>query len=437
MVFEVALSGIQASTKDLEVTGNNIANSATDGFKSSRIHFADLYSYGTYGSGSSAVGHGVKVSRISQSFTTTGYRPTNSSLDLSINGNGFFVLSDNGAKIYSRAGNFTVDKDNYIVNGNNQRLNGLRADSLGNITGATGDIQISRANIAPLATSNARFDVNMVDSATPSTANWAGGSNPTVDTYYNTSTSTVYDSLGNAHRLTAYFIKADSSAAAGAPNAASPPGTMNQWYVAYQIDGVDVPPLTGTQNTDNLFRVNFNPDGTFANAQDTTNTNLTNNLIPLSLNLGNGSNTLNINVDMTSCTQYGGTFSARNVTSDGYATGSFAGLNVSESGQIVGRYTNGLSMVVGQLQLAKFASEEGLQNLGNVAWAETIDSGQPVVGVPLSSGLGSIKSGYLEQSNVDLTGELVHLISAQRNFQANAQTIRTGDAITQTIINIR
>ncbi|CAM2786917.1 flagellar hook protein FlgE [Legionella worsleiensis] len=437
MVFNTALSGIQASSKDLEVIGNNIANSATIGFKGSRAEFADIYTFGAYGAGNTAVGNGVKLSRVHQSFATGTLSPTNNVLDLAVNGSGFFVLSDQGAKVYTRAGQFKLDNENYIVNANNQRLTGLLADRTGTITGASGDLQINTANISPRASSTVTAGVNLYSQSTAPTVDWVGGATPATGTYNNVSSSTVYDSLGNSHVLSMYFIKADSAAAAGDPNAASPAGTQNQWYVAFQIDNQNVPPNVGPQNTDNLFRANFNSDGTFAGVTDTANAALPNNYIPLSVNLNNGSLPLNLNIDLSNSTQFGSPFAVQSTQNDGFTTGSLAGLDIDDSGVILGRYTNGRTMTMGQILLANFADPESLQNLGNTSWAETFGSGQPLISGAGTGGLGLINSGRLEESNVDLTSELVKLISAQRNFQANAQTIRTGDAVTQTIINIR
>ncbi len=437
MVFNAALSGIQASSKDLDVIGNNIANSATVGFKSSRAEFADIYTAGSYGTGSTAVGGGVRLSRVHQSFATGNLTSTNNTLDLAVNGSGFFILSDQGARVYSRAGQFKLDNQNYIVNANNQRLTGVLADKTGNITGASGDLQVNSANISPKASSLVGAGFNLYAKSTPPTSDWVGGPTPASGTSTNQSSSTIYDSLGNSHVLSMYFIHADSAALSGAPNAASPAGTENQWYVAFQIDNQNVPANAGADNTSNLFRANFNPDGSFAGVQDTTNTALANNLIPLSMNLNNGSSPLSLNIDLSDSTQFGSPFTMQSINNDGYTTGSLAGLEIDTSGVVFGRYTNGQSLAMGQIQLANFADPESLQNLGNTTWAETISSGQPLVSGAGTGGLGLVNSGSLEESNVDLTSELVKLIGAQRNFQANAQTIRTGDAITQTIINIR
>ncbi len=437
MSFNTGLSGIQAASKALDVTGNNIANSSTVGFKRSRAEFADVYNYNAYGVSRTAVGGGVSLSRVSQSFATGDIYGTNNGLDLAINGSGFFILNDQGAKGYTRAGQFSLNNQNYIVNDKNQRLTGLLTDTNGNISGVSGDLQINTANIQPKASSTVTAGLNLYSASTPPGVDWAGGATPVSDTYNNTTSSTIYDSLGNSHVLSMYFIKADPDALAGAPNAASPPGTQGQWYVAFQIDNQDVPALGGTENTNNLFRANFNPDGSFAGVQDTTNTGLPNNLIPLTMNLNNGSNPLSINVDLTDSTQFGSSFAVQSTFSNGYTTGSLAGLDIDVTGVIFGRYTNGQAMAMGQIQLANFADPGSLQNVGNTSWAETTGSGQALVGVAGTSGFGSINAGSLEQSNVDITNELVDLITEQRNFQANAQTIRTGDAVTQTIINIR
>lgn len=449
MVFNTAISGIQAATKDLEVTGNNIANSSTIGFKNSRAEFADVYGHSNYGIGTNAVGGGVRLSRIHQSFASGNITATNNTLDLAINGTGFFILSDQGAKTYTRAGQFKLDDNNFIVNGNGNRLQGLLAEK-GVVTGAAGDLKINTANISPNASSNISAGLNLYGKSKAPDLNWSGGTSPPASTYNNVTSSTVYDSLGNSHVLSMYFIKSDPDVASTSPNSSVPAGDPtttpptagmeNQWFVAFQIDGQDVPAITpGQANTGNLYRVNFNSDGSYSSVVD--NTNVTSNadigVIPLTCNLNNGSNPLKLNIDFSNSSQYGSPFAVQSLGNDGYTTGSLAGLDIDGTGVVLGRYTNGQSLAMGQIQLANFADPESMQNLGGCCWAETINSGQPIVSAAGTGGMGLIDSGALEESNVDLTSELVHLISAQRNFQANAQTIRTADAITQTIINIR
>ncbi|KTD63866.1 flagellar hook protein FlgE [Legionella spiritensis] len=437
MVFGTAISGIQAATKDLEVIGNNIANSATIGFKNSRAEFADIYANGALGGSSAAIGQGVRLSRVQQMFGQGGFTFSNNSLDLAISGGGFFMLRDQGSTVFTRAGAFGVDNDGNIINSSQQRLVGYTADANGNIGTVPVELSINTANISPNATTNVIAGLNLRSDSTPPTVAWAGGATPAQDTYNNVTSSTIYDSLGNSHVLSMYFIHADAAAAGGTPNASSPVGTDNQWYVAFQIDNQNVPANVGPNNPDNLFRANFNADGSFAGVTDTADAALPGNLIPLSMTLSNGANPLNFTVDLSNSTQFGSPFAVQSNVQNGFTTGRLEGLDIDAEGIILGRYTNGQSRAMGQVLLANFANPDGLQNLGETSWAETGASGQPLIGVPNTSSLGLIQSGALEDSNVDLTSELVNLIGAQRNFQANAQTIRTADAVTQTIINIR
>ncbi|KTD67950.1 flagellar hook protein FlgE [Legionella steelei] len=441
MIFDAALSGLQASTSNLDVIGNNIANSSTVGFKGSRAEFGDIYAFGGYGSfgaGSTSIGGGVMLTSVQQSFASGNLANSTNSLDLAVNGSGFFILNNpGGGALYTRAGEFTLNNQNYITNSNGQYLTGLLSDGKGNITGTSGNLQINTANISPQASTTVTTGVNLNSQSTPPAVDWTGGSAPLSSSYNNPTSLTIYDSLGNSHVLSMYFIKANPAATSGQPNASTPAGTDNQWYVAFQIDNQNVPPNAGSDNSSNLFEMNFNTDGTFVSVAGPGASPLTNNLIPLSLNLNNGADPLSLNIDLTDSTQFGSPFAVQSTSSNGYTTGSLASLNIDDSGLILGIYTNGQSMAMGQIQLANFADPSGLQNVGNVCWAQTSASGQPLIGVGTTGGLGAIKSGMLEQSNVDLTSELVDLISAQRDFQANAQSIRAGDAITQTIINMR
>lgn len=441
MIFDAALSGLQAATSNLDVIGNNIANSSTIGFKGSRANFGDIYpfgGYGSFGAGSTSIGSGVMLTQVQQSFASGNLTNSTNSLDLAVNGSGFFILNNpGGGAVYTRAGQFNLNNQNYITNANGQYLTGLLADANGNITGTSGNLQINTENITPQASTMVTTGVNLNSQSTPPAVDWIGGASPLSSTYNNPTSLTVYDSLGNSHVLSMYFIKADSAAAAGQPNASTPPGTVNQWYVAFQIDNQNVPANVGTDNTTNLFEVNFNTDGSFLGVASPGGVAIPSNLIPLSLNLNNGANPLSLNIDLSNSTQFGSPFAVQSTSSNGYTTGSLASLNINDDGLVMGIYTNGQSMAMGQIQLANFSDPTGLQNMGNVCWGQTTASGQPLIGVATTGGLGAIKSGMLEQSNVDLTSELVDLISAQRDFQANAQSIRAGDTITQTIINMR
>lgn len=435
MIFDTGVSGLQAASSNLDVIGNNIANSSTVGFKGSRVNFGDIYSYGGYGSSGTSTGGGVMVDAVQQSFALGNMSNTNNTLDLAIGGNGFFILNDNGAAVYSRAGQFNLNNQNCITNANGQYLTGYLADASGNITGTTGNIQINTANLSPLATSTVNMGLNLNAQSTPPATDWPGGT-PVNDTYNNTTSMTIYDSLGNSHVLSMYFIMANAEATSGQPDASSPQGTKSQWYVAFQIDNQDVPQISTPGNSSNLNAVNFSSDGTFSSVQNTSGAPITTDLIPLSYTLSNGANPLSLNIDLSNCTQFGSPFSVQSANTNGYTTGSLAGLQISSDGVIAGTYTNGQTLAMGQIQLANFANLNGLQNVGNVSWMSTIESGQALIGSGGTGGFGSILSGQLEESNVDITSALVDLIEAQRDFQANAQTIRAGDTIEQTIINI-
>lgn len=452
MVFSAALTGITAASNELGVIGNNISNASTAGFKSSRAEFADIY---TATGGSNPIGSGVQVNNIRQVHSQGGINFTQSSLDLAISGEGYFNLGGGGTGVYTRAGSFTLDREGYIVNSAEQRLQGLSADANGNISPVTGDIRIDTSSAPPNATTEVSLGVNLDSGTAATTSQFVGGNSPADTTFSNLSSTTIYDSLGNAHVLTTYYIKADEAAAAPAPVA----GNINQWYLGFQIDGQDLydPTAIGATNSGSLPVVNFNTDGTFnsvstpvaagtafpAAANPGTITQRTGtNLFQLDFPLSNGASALSFSLNfnnqtMGSTTQFGSSFAIQASDQNGYSTGRIEDIELDSSGTIFGRFSNGQSRALGQVQLAKFANPEGLRPSGDTAWSESSASGAPTIGAAGTGSLGIINSGALEQSNVDITSELVALITAQRNFQANAQTIRTADTVTQTIINLR
>lgn len=404
MVFNAALSGIQAASTDLNVIGNNVANAGTAGFKESSAQFSDVYAASALGTGSNAVGSGVKLSSVRQSFSQGTISFSNSNMDLAINGQGFFALDDGGTRVYSRAGGFGVDREGFIVNGSSQKLVGLLADDSGNITGAQGQLQIDSANIPPTSTTLVNVGLNLSANSAEPAAAWAGGANPAPNTFNNVTSTTVFDSIGNSHVLSLYFIKTS---------------TVNEWEVRAQVDNTDV----GGAST-----LTFNTNGSFASSTPD----------PISLSYSPaGADPIAFDLDLTESTQFGSDFAVQSILQDGSATGRLDTIDVGSSGIIFGRYTNGQSRPMGQVQLANFTNVNGLQPLGDSSWGETFNSGPPLISTPGTASLGVIQSASLEDSNVDLTSELVELITAQRNFQANAQTIRTADTVTQTIINLR
>lgn len=444
MSFNIGLSGLRAATKDLNVTGNNIANAGTAGFKQSRAEFSDVYAASVMGTGSNPTGSGVLLSNISQLFNQGNINYTQNALDLAINGNGFFVTSNNGDISYTRAGYFGTDREGYLVNNFGYKLQGYTVDGNGNLqNGVVGDIKISSGNQAPQATTQIAQKFNLNSAAKAPTVT---PFDPTDPTTYTSSTSVnIYDSQGNAHVMTQYFVKDTTS---------------NQWTMNVLIDGRNpadpdgdataTPPTTGTEPYS--IQLMFNQDGSLNTAGMTNGTGITidtnglmslNGWVPSASDAagnwaGNGAVPgTPIQVDLRGSTQYSSSFAVNSVSQNGYTTGELSGLEIDDTGVIFARYTNGQSKVQGQVVLANFANVQGLTPMGKTGWVQSFDSGEPVIGTPSSGTLGALQSGALEDSNVELSDQLVNLIVAQRNYQANAKTIETESAITQTIINLR
>lgn len=420
MSFETSVSGIKAAATDLSVVGNNVANSSTTGFKSAKAEFGDLYASSLLGTVAQGGGQGVALQAINTNFSQGSIDFTSNELDLAINGNGFFQLSDNGEALYTRAGAFTVDKGGYIVSQAGHRLQGLPLDGEGAITGALGDIKLSTQLVAPQGTKSAEIVANLDSREVPPETVWTGNFNafatpPTQPdaSMYNSSTSmTVFDDLGNPHVMSISFVK----------------GTNNAWEARTLIDGVETGAATALP---------FSADGKFAAADLPLKINITD-WQPLdSTGASNGAPLQSFTVDLSDSTQYGAVFGTSSIVQDGYTAGQMRGVEVDESGVVFARYTNGQSQSLGQVILANFNNPHGLANAGSTNFVESYASGSPIQAAAGSGGTGVIQSGALEGSNVELTEQLVRMIVAQRNFQANAQMIQTEDAVTQTVINLR
>ncbi|MDZ7783987.1 MAG: flagellar hook protein FlgE [Halioglobus sp.] len=421
MAFDTAISGINAATADLGVIGNNISNSSTTGFKTSRAEFADVFASSLLGTGGNAIGKGVSLSGVTQEFSQGNISFTNNALDLAINGNGFFQLSDNGAALYSRAGNFQVDREGFLVNNEGHKLQAFQVNSNGEINGQAGDLQLDTSLVDPGATSQVDITANLDSREGPPAIPFGGpfdafASPPTAPdpaSYNATTSATIYDELGNAHIMSQFFVKT-----------ANP----NEWNVHTLIDGVTA---AGPDT------ITFQSNGKFDPTSLPVEVNVTG-WNPLNeAGLPTGASPQDFTVSLSKSTQFGSDFAVSNVTQDGFTTGQLLGLEIDDSGIVFARFTNGQARALGQVALAGFSNPNGLQPLGGTNWAETFSSGAANLGTPGSSGLGVLQSGALEGSNVDITQQLVNMIIAQRNFQANAQVIQTEDAVTQTVINLR
>lgn len=437
MPFRTALSGLNAASTDLRVIGNNVANAGTTGFKKSRTEFADVYPASNVGAAANSPGAGVRVSEISQQFSQGNIEFTDNILDLAVSGQGFFRLNDNGTTIFSRSGAFQVDSAGYVVNASGQQLTAFQPDTLGNITGSLGALFLDRSDISPsptggLSTNGGISAALNLDATTTPTFPDAGvgvvSAGPPFDrtnpsTYSNSTSMTIYDSLGNPVVATTYFRKTATNLSWDAhlwiTNAA---GTSTE--VLPQGFGANVPA-----------RMVFNTNGTLASVTPTVGPGTT--VDYQTVNPGTGAAVLDFEVAFAGTTQFGSPFSVNSLTQDGFTSGRLSGIDISSSGIVQARFTNGQNRTLGQVALGNFSNPQGLQQLGDTAWAETADSGAALVGAPNTASLGAIQSGALEGSNVDLTAQLVNMITAQRNFQSNAQVISTADTVTQTIINIR
>lgn len=444
MAFNIGLSGLRAATSDLNVTGNNIANAGTAGFKQSRAEFADVYAASVLGSGSNPQGSGVLLGDVSQLFNQGNINYTQNALDLAINGNGFFQTSNNGEVSYTRAGYFGTDRDGFLVNNFGYKLQGYAVDANNNLqNGVVSDLQIETASQAPRATENLDQTFNLNSTNTVPTTVPFDPSDPTT---YNSSTSTnIYDTQGNAHVFTQYFVKTGP----------------NTWDMNVLIDGrnpatpetnLPGPVVNPNATTPFTAALTFSASGqllTTVSADFTVNADGTidlTNWIPAAPDTAvppvwtaNGADAAaaGINMDLRQATQFASSFAVNSVSQDGYTTGQLAGLEIDDTGVIFARYTNGQSNIQGQVILASFANVQGLTPVGKTAWVQSFASGEPVVGTPRSGTLGALQAGALEDSNVELSDQLVNLIVAQRNYQANAKTIETESAVTQTILNIR
>jgi flagellar hook protein FlgE len=398
-----AVSGLNSYGNAMSVIGNNIANVGTVGFKSSSASFADLVS-ASLGGGSTTgqVGLGVFLNDVQTSFTQGSLSNTGNTLDLAIDGNGFFQLADNaGTTSYSRAGNFKVNNLGEIVDPSNRFLQGYQASTTGVILGTVGNITLSTATIAPQATSTAAVEANLNAGSTVPAAAF----DVTDAATYNFSNGiTVYDTLGAQHQLRMYYVKDP---------------VPNTWNLHSQIDGGAT-----TAQTDLV----FNSSGVLTGGGAQTFT------LPIA---GGAATPLTVAMDFSAITQFGSASNLTNQTQDGFTSGSFQSLSIDSGGRVVAQFSNGQTRTLAQVVLSRFTNPDGLTRSGENGFAETVDSGPPLAGAPTNNGLGRLISQTIEQSNVDLGKEFVDMIITQRAFQANSRTITTTDEMLSELINLK
>lgn len=436
MSFNIGLSGLYAANKQLDVTGNNIANVATTGFKSSRAEFEDVYSATKLGSGSKTVGNGVRLANVSQQFGQGDVNNTGNVLDMGIQGQGFFVLSNDGSLSYTRAGTFKTDKEGFITNSDGtSRLQGYGVDANGNIlNGILTDLRIDTSNLPPQATSLVSSTINLNSTATAiDQTDPALAFDPTnTATFTKQFTTPVYDTQGNQHSMDQYMVKTGA----------------NTWDVYTLIDGRNLDgsaPTTSGANAPVPSTMNFDSSGRLATVttppSSTSSDLVLTGWVPGTVTNGtwtpnDAASAPTITISMGNTTQFNADTARSIPAQNGYATGQITNLTIDGSGVLLANFSNNQTKPIGQLALASFTNEQGLQPVGGTSWKETFASGIPGYDAPETGTLGSIVSNSLEESNVNLTNELVELIKAQSNYQANAKTISTQSTIMQTIIQM-
>jgi flagellar hook protein FlgE len=420
MSFQQGLSGLNGASKSLDVIGNNVANASTVGFKSAQTQFADMYANSMNRSGNSPVGIGVSVASVQQSFTQGNVSTTNNPLDIAINGDGFFRMQSNltdAAPLYGRNGQFQLDKNGYITNPSEKGafLTGWQGDVVG---GDPVALKIDTSNIPATQTTKVNSKVNL-DSRMAAPASTPFDPSD-VNSYNSTTGVTVYDSLGNNYNVQTYYVKNDASSSASQTN----------WDVYTTVDGEPYPAASATSSQSKIGTVSFDNNGVLT----TTDPIATLNLTPKA---GASFASAGITLDYNGTTQTGAPFATVAQTQDGKGPGILSSFAIGKDGKMTGSYSNGDSKTLGQVVLVNFANPNGLSPLGTNLYTATADAGEPLVGVPTTGQFGVLQARAVEDSNVDLTTELVNMIVAQRVYQANSQTIKVQDSVLQTLVSLR
>lgn len=489
MSFNIALSGLKAAQKDLDVTANNISNVNTFGFKESRAEFADVFSSSIFSNSRTANGEGVLVNDVAQQFNQGSLLFTSNSLDMAVSGGGFFAMTNDLLSrdiTYTRSGAFKLDADNYIVNSNGNYLQGFPVNEDGSVSSVsistTNPVQIPDTAGAPSQTQNIDMEFNLNSSETPLDPMQFDPSD--TDTFSFSTSTIIYDSLGNSRIASIYFVKttdpatvqADADLTVGATDGfvgglASVPvaeqNNGNSWIMystvtddtgnTVPVDLQDNPVLSGGtgvtfESATGQRGMLLQFDNSGAVVEETFPVPITEALgdaasitapVPAAPYDGAGAVTngadpdQTYNINMSNLSQFSSSSEITAFSQDGKTVGRLTGVTIGTDGLVEAKYSNGDSTPITKIMLARFANEQGLTQVGNTSWSESQASGQPLAGEADSGTFGQIRSGTLEQSNTNLTTELVDLITAQRNYQANSRALEVNSTITQTILQLR
>ncbi|WP_370262928.1 flagellar hook protein FlgE [Limnobacter sp.] len=430
--FQQGLSGLNAAQRGLEVIANNVSNASVVGFKGSQAEFADVFARAFNGVRSTnGIGLGTSLAAVTQNFKQGNINVTGNPLDLAVSGTGFFKVkaAGNGDNVYTRNGQFSLDKDSFIVNSKGDRLQGFPIDSTtGRVADVSQDIRVSRAAIPPKASTTSSLEMNLDARATA-----ISGAIPfdpaNLNSYTNTTSMTVYDELGEEHIMSVYTRKEST----------------NNWSVYATVDGTQVdvglspvtPTVAPAQSAAGALA--FGTDGRLTTP---TNASFVVDLSRFVTASGRAFSTTTAtpnqySFDLSSTTQYGSSFAVQNLSQNGYEASPFTGFDIGADGMLAVSYANGQIVRQAQIGLYRFPNPEALQAVGANGWLATEAAGAELVSLSEDTAFGIIQSGALEDSNIDLTAELVAMISAQRVYQANSQSIKTQDSLLQTITNLR
>jgi len=421
MSFQQGLSGLNAAAKNLDVIGNNVANSNTTGFKGSVANFGDVFAASLGGGGGTQVGIGTSLNSVAQQFSQGNITVTSNPLDVAINGKGFFRMSDAGSITYARNGQFAINKTGDIVDSSGANLTGFQAKDGKIVPGVLVNLQVSSADLPPTVTKGIKVGANLA--ATGANLPLLGFDEKNPLTFNFSTATSVVDSLGQSHTTTMYFNKT----------------AANVWAVNVFVDG-ERANAVGAETV-----LTFTNSGEMDPATPPVAATLDKIFTPKApdpdpvtgLLVSNGASVQTMTMDFTSMTQFGSSYGVNLLEQNGFAAGQLSGYSIGSDGTILGRYNNGQTNILGQVALANFSNSQGLKPMGESKWTESAESGAALVGAPGTASLGALQSAAREDSNVDLTAELVNMITAQRVYQANAQSIKTQDAVLQTLVNLK